>query len=787
MSWSIRSWLSSPLPPSTPSPPPPPSSSSATPSSSSSPEADALDAPHEATSPGTFLAGSLAGAASLPQRPRSFGLFSATDKDSDKALTSAPPVLTRVNIVSNAQPPPSPSTPSVSPTRSAFKFRDIPTRIISSLIARTTPTPLDDDDDDDDAAPSSDAPADPASAVIPPSPLSRIALLSTAEDSASIDEDASVSLSLPGAGAPNSLVDESSDTVDDDPDEDDPSCEREEENDVESRLEAMKASSIDPPFSTSYESTTTIVEELHLVEIVDAEHLTESAPPSSVPDVVDPFLLASGSETCMVGVSDSISGEEKAAVVVLDSSDSGVSLVSSPPFVHDSLVGDVTDSVVDSKNSPLDSIADPSSSSSQEEMSVVAYRSEVVEGGFVHMMVMDDIPPEDSYDANVREPVGVADSERKVESLLEEAMMEGLTPPPLRGVEGVDAMEIETNADACVDSVGKKTGQAETVISRLFYLCPHTGRPRMPLRAFRRTRIPHLLTTLEPCTNSLGTQIPSVFSYKDFYVIYCKFWELDRDRDMRLSIYDLEMYGRRCLSHAALARVVECFGVVGEKGEEEEGEEGGKEVGKWLGYTEFIDFILSVEDKTSDSALEYWFRVLDLDGDGVLSLLELETFWEHQHMRLPEQYTVFDFFSMILDLLRPASTSVTLMDLKRNRNAAGLFLDILVDSRKHVENIRRSTDVGFRLRDEIWAAEGETSGEAAAAAAGGGEEIGLDVLLDMEGVVRRYKLEGWSKFSERAYRELSAPVESDSAEEEAEEEVVLDNSPSLQTGTMKLG
>ncbi|KAJ3231463.1 hypothetical protein HDU81_003733 [Chytriomyces hyalinus] len=324
----------------------------------------------------------------------------------------------------------------------------------------------------------------------------------------------------------------------------------------------------------------------------------------------------------------------------------------------------------------------------------------------------------------------------------------------------------------------------ETVIARLFYLCPRNGRNRMDLRDFRLTNITTLFREVETATNSLGNNIPSVFSYKDFYVIYCKFWELDRDRDMLLTIYDLELYGRRALSHAALARIMECYGItVVESNVEDEGAavaavERGDTV-RCLGYKEFIAFILSVEEKTSDSALDYWFRVLDLDGDGVLSLLELETFWEHQHMRLPEQYTVFDFFSLILDLIRPSATSLTLMDLKRNRNAAVLFLDFLLDSRKHIENIRRSTDVGFRLRDEIWAEEEDESNKKK------GEEV--DGLMELEAAVKRYKLEGWAKYSERAYRELSAPVEVDSADDLDDEvdEPVYDNSPSLQTGKMK--
>jgi serine/threonine-protein phosphatase 2A regulatory subunit B'' len=53
-------------------------------------------------------------------------------------------------------------------------------------------------------------------------------------------------------------------------------------------------------------------------------------------------------------------------------------------------------------------------------------------------------------------------------------------------------------------------------------------------------------------------------------------------------------------------------------------------------YKEFIPFIIASEDKTTSSAIEYWFRCLDLDGDGLISLHELNYFWEEQYERMVE-------------------------------------------------------------------------------------------------------------------------------------------------------
>ena len=42
-----------------------------------------------------------------------------------------------------------------------------------------------------------------------------------------------------------------------------------------------------------------------------------------------------------------------------------------------------------------------------------------------------------------------------------------------------------------------------------------------------------------------------------------------------------------------------------------------------MGYEDFVWFIMSEEDKSSDMALEYWFKCCDLDGDGSLKANEM--------------------------------------------------------------------------------------------------------------------------------------------------------------------
>jgi serine/threonine-protein phosphatase 2A regulatory subunit B'' len=49
-----------------------------------------------------------------------------------------------------------------------------------------------------------------------------------------------------------------------------------------------------------------------------------------------------------------------------------------------------------------------------------------------------------------------------------------------------------------------------------------------------------------------------------------------------------------------------------------------------MSYYDFVWFLISEEDKRNPTSVEYWYRVLDIDGDGVLSMYELEYFYNEQ-------------------------------------------------------------------------------------------------------------------------------------------------------------
>lgn len=113
------------------------------------------------------------------------------------------------------------------------------------------------------------------------------------------------------------------------------------------------------------------------------------------------------------------------------------------------------------------------------------------------------------------------------------------------------------------------------------------------------------------------------FSYKHFYVIYCKFWELDSNNAMRIDESSLQTFDCCALTTRMASRVIQGCGL-------------GRNASSpgFMTYREFIPFIIASEAKSITPSIEYWFRCLDTDGDGVISLHELFWFWEEQFDRM---------------------------------------------------------------------------------------------------------------------------------------------------------
>uniref|UniRef100_A0A3P8XSG3 EF-hand domain-containing protein n=1 Tax=Esox lucius TaxID=8010 RepID=A0A3P8XSG3_ESOLU len=213
-----------------------------------------------------------------------------------------------------------------------------------------------------------------------------------------------------------------------------------------------------------------------------------------------------------------------------------------------------------------------------------------------------------------------------------------------------------------------------TVIQRIFYVVNRSWTGRITMTELRRSNFLQTLALLEEEDDI--NQITDYFSYEHFYVIYCKFWELDTDHDLYIDPKDLARYN----DHASSSRIIERL---------------------FSGAVTRL-FGSSSQKKTRKTLPEYWFRCMDTDGDGVLSMFELEFFYEEQCARMEamgiEPLPFTDLLCQMLDLVKPeVQGKITLSDLKRCR-MAHIFFDTFFNLEKYLDHEQRDP---FALQKDI--------------------------------------------------------------------------------------
>uniref|UniRef100_A0A8C6Y8Q0 Protein phosphatase 2 regulatory subunit B''alpha n=1 Tax=Naja naja TaxID=35670 RepID=A0A8C6Y8Q0_NAJNA len=220
-----------------------------------------------------------------------------------------------------------------------------------------------------------------------------------------------------------------------------------------------------------------------------------------------------------------------------------------------------------------------------------------------------------------------------------------------------------------------------TVIQRIFYIVNRSWSRKISLIELKKSNFLQTLALLEEEEDI--NQITDYFSYEHFYVIYCKFWELDTDHDLYINQSDLTRYNDQALSSRIIERI---FTGAVLRGSQEQKE-------NQMSYADFVWFLISEEDKRCLTSIEYWFRCMDLDGDGTLSMYELEYFYEEQCERMEsmgiEPLPFHDLLCQMLDLVKPEYEGrITLRDLKRCR-MAHVFYNTFFNLEKYLDNEQR--------------------------------------------------------------------------------------------------
>lgn len=206
---------------------------------------------------------------------------------------------------------------------------------------------------------------------------------------------------------------------------------------------------------------------------------------------------------------------------------------------------------------------------------------------------------------------------------------------------------------------------AETVIYRIFYYINRSGNGHITLRELKRGNLIPAMQHVDEEEDI--NKVLKYFSYEHFYVIYCKFWELDTDHDFLIDKENLLRYGNHALTYRIVDRI---FSQVPRKFT--------SNVEGKMGYEDFVYFMLSEEDKSSEPSLEYWFKCVDLDGNGVLTPNEMQFFYEEQLHRMEcmaqEPVLFEDILCQMVDMIAPEKEWLfTLRDLKRCKLSGSVF------------------------------------------------------------------------------------------------------------------
>ncbi|CAH1117978.1 unnamed protein product [Phaedon cochleariae] len=230
-----------------------------------------------------------------------------------------------------------------------------------------------------------------------------------------------------------------------------------------------------------------------------------------------------------------------------------------------------------------------------------------------------------------------------------------------------------------------------TVIARIYYCVNRSWSGKVTIPELRRSNLLAIIQLLEEEEDI--NQITQFFSYEHFYVIYCKFWELDKDHDLFIDKQDLTRHNDHALSTRIIDRIFSGCVTRGHKKHQDEK----------MSYTDFVWFLLSEEDKLHPTAVEYWFRCMDLDGDGFLSMYELEYFYEEQMHRMEaigiETLPFQDCLCQMLDMVKPKTPGkVSLSDLKRCKMTA-IFYDTFFNLEKYLDHEQRDPFASQRDHD----------------------------------------------------------------------------------------
>ncbi|KAL7668738.1 hypothetical protein ACOME3_009429 [Neoechinorhynchus agilis] len=124
-----------------------------------------------------------------------------------------------------------------------------------------------------------------------------------------------------------------------------------------------------------------------------------------------------------------------------------------------------------------------------------------------------------------------------------------------------------------------------TVISRIYFSVNRSWNGKITVGELRNSNILDSIEQLE--TENDINRMTDYFSYEHFYVIYCKFWDIDTDHDLFISNLDLYEHNNRAISKRIIDRIFSGAAVYNTERIRQ---------GR-MSYWEFVWFLIAEEDK----------------------------------------------------------------------------------------------------------------------------------------------------------------------------------------------
>lgn len=245
---------------------------------------------------------------------------------------------------------------------------------------------------------------------------------------------------------------------------------------------------------------------------------------------------------------------------------------------------------------------------------------------------------------------------------------------------------------------------AITVVTRIFYSVNKCHSGKITLRQIRRSDLLDAFAQVDDEEDI--NKVTRYFSYEHFYVLYCRFWELDHDRDYRITREDLLKYGDHSLSHMIVDRIFDAAPrpFQQQQQQQQQTKENTKE---YLSYEDFIFFMLSEEDKANEISVKYWFTCVDVDGDGKLNNMEMRSFYAVQLHRMQcmghEVVPFEDMLCQMIDMIKPANQDFLVSDdflQPECAQVSGALFDALFNINKYLLFEQRDPFVERQKRED---------------------------------------------------------------------------------------